>query len=193
MQKKKLTLLLELADDNDGYVSVADAKRYGIVQTYLCQAEEDGLFTKVAKGLYLKKGYGRDPFYELFFRYRKVVFSLDSALFLHGISQDLVLKVNLPTNYLTQGIEGIPCRHVGQKEYALGLSLAVTPWGNLVSAYDLERTLVDLIRYRDAFPKEAFLSYWRLGKEKAPNPERLSAYARAFHVEGELSLLEYLD
>ncbi len=189
MDKKKTALLLDLAATNDGYVSVAEAKAYGIAQTYLCAAEEAGLFAKVSKGLYLKKGFERDRFYELFFRYHKAVFSLRSALFLHGLSDSETLAVNLPTNYLTKGIEGIACRHVGEKEYGLGQSLVVTPRGNLVNSYDLERTLIDLLRYNESFSKEKFLSLWLRGKEKSPYPEKLFSYAEAFHVDGELRLM----
>ena len=192
MKKKNTEVLFDLAEQNDGYVSVAEARGFGLAQTYLCAAEEEGLFTKVTKGLYLKRGYARDTFYELSFRYHKVVFARKSALFLHGLSKEETVEATLPLNYLTSGIEGLPCRHVGQKEYALGLSYVVTPRGNLVNCYDLERTLIDLLRYKDLFDKETFLSLWMKGKEKAPYFEKLRSYADAFHVEGELSLMEKL-
>ena len=38
--------LLDLAEWNDGYVSVAEAKGFGISQTYLSQGEEAGVFQK---------------------------------------------------------------------------------------------------------------------------------------------------
>lgn len=192
MEVKKTALLLELSDLNDGYVSVAEAKAQGIAQTYLTSAEKEGLFVKVSKGLYVKRGYERDPFFELGFRYRKAVFSLKSCLVLHGVEQEMALEVNLPRNYCTHGVEGALSRHVGEKEYSLGQSLIVTPWGNLVNGYDLERTMIDLLRARDLFSKSAFLSLWDKCKEKSPYPEKLRSYAEAFRVEGELSLLEYL-
>ena len=189
MDKKKLTRLLDLSDANDGYVSVSEAKGLGIAQTYLCSLEEDGLFKKVSKGLYLKKGYARDVFYETSFRYRRAVFSFPSTLFLHGLVEEEHLSVNLPLNYLTQGIEGIACRHVGEKEYGLGQALVVTPRGNLVSSYDLERTMVDLVRHHEDFEINTFISIWRKAKEKSPYLEKLLAYAREFHVDGEIRLL----
>ena len=192
MDKKKTEVLFDLAEQNDGYVSVAEAASFGLAQTYLCAAEEEGLFQRISKGLYLKRGFQRDVFYELTFRYRKAVFARASALYLHGLSDIASVEVNLPLNYFTSGIGEIPCRHVGQKEYTLGLSYVVTPRGNLVNCYDLERTLIDLIRYRDSFSKEDFLSCWLKGKEKSPYQEKLEAYASAFHVEGELSLLQKL-
>ena len=193
MDKKKTELLFDLAEANDGYVSVANAASFGIAQTYLCALEEEGFFLKVSKGLYIRKGYTRDDFFELAFRYHKAVFSFYSALYLHGLTKEPRIEVNLPHNYFTSGIDGVTCRHVGNKEYSLGQSFVVTPQGNLVNSYDLERTLIDLLRHREEFDKETFLSLWHQGKEKSPYPEKLRLYAEAFHVEGELSLLEYLD
>ncbi|MCR5348673.1 MAG: type IV toxin-antitoxin system AbiEi family antitoxin domain-containing protein [Bacilli bacterium] len=192
MEEKKTAVLLEYADLNDGYVSVESAKGQGIAQTYLSFAEKEGLFTKVSKGLYIKRGYMRDPFYELAFRYRKAVFSLKSCLFLHGVTQEETLEVHLPRNYCTHGIEGVSSRHVGEKEFTLGQSIVVTPRGNFVNGYDLERTMIDLLRNRVRYGKDDFLFLWRACKEKSPYREKLEAYAQAFHVEGELSLLDYL-
>ncbi len=189
MKKKNDELLLDLADENDGYVSVAAARENGIAQTYLSSMCAQGIFSKVGKGLYRKRGYEADPFFELRFRYGKAVFSLESCLYLHGLSPTLTLSVNLPANYLTHGIDGVTCRHVGEKEYMTGQSLVVTPKGNLVMAYDLERTLIELIRQQDRFGKEEFLSLWENGQKKSPYPSKLARYAEAFHVEGELSLL----
>ena len=189
MDKKKTEILFDLAESNDGYVSVSEAKQYGIAQTYLSSAESEGLFHKVCKGLYLKGGYERDPFYELSFRYKKAVFSFRSALFLHGLIDEETLEVNLPLNYFTSGIPGIVCAHAGAKEYGLGQSLVVTPRGNLVSSYDLERTMVDLLRHMDEFDNETFLSLWRKAKEKSPYLEKLFHYAEAFHVSGELKVM----
>ncbi len=192
MKKKNDELLLDLAEENDGYVSAANARENGIAQTYLSNMCEQGIFTRVGKGLYRKRGYEADPFYELRFRYAKAVFSLESCLFLHGLSPAPILSVNLPTNYLTKGIDGVNCRHVGEKEFLTGQSLVVTPKGNLVMAYDLERTLIDLLRNHARFSKETFFELWEKGKKKSPYASKLAQYARTFHVEGELSLLEQL-
>ncbi len=193
MKKKNDELLLDLADENDGYVSVAGAREIGIAQTYLSSMCAQGIFLKVGKGLYRKRGYESDPFYELRFRYGKAVFSLDSCLYLHGLTDELTLSVNLPSNYLTHGIDGVICRHVGEKEYLTGQSLVVTPKGNLVMAYDLERTMIDLLRNRERYDKQTFLSLWEKAKKKSPYPSKLTQYAEAFRVSGEFSLMQYLD
>ena len=107
MDKKKAYQILELADNHDGYVSVEEAKAHGIAQTYLSEEEKQGLFRRVAKGLYLKRGYPLDPYFLLHYKYKKAVFSLRSALALHGLIDSDEISVNLPNNYMTKGIEGV--------------------------------------------------------------------------------------
>ena len=192
MSKKKTEILFDLAEQNDGYVSVASAQENGIAQTYLSLACESGLFAKVSKGLYLKRGYEHDPFYELAFRYRKCVFALRSALYLHGLSDVCTYEIHLPLNYQNKGIEGASVRHVGEKEYGVGQILAVTPHGNLVNTYSIERCMVDLLRRNQEFAKEEFVDIWLRAKKKNPYPEVLRHIAQAFHVEGELDLMNRL-
>jgi hypothetical protein len=158
----------------------------------LSEVKDSGLFIKVSKGLYLKRGFERDPFFELSFRYKKVVFGLRSALYLRGLTDEPTLEVNLPLNYLTQGIEGVRARHVGEKEYGLGQTLAVTKQGNLVMTYSLERIMIDLLRRNGEFTKDEFVSLWLAAKNKNPYHDSLLSLAEVFHVEGEFALMDRL-
>ncbi|MDY2914086.1 MAG: type IV toxin-antitoxin system AbiEi family antitoxin domain-containing protein [Candidatus Enteromonas sp.] len=184
MEKKKLEKLLDLSEQNDGYVSVKEAREKGISQTYLSQAEELGVFRKIAKGLYLKKGYPFDPYYVLHFRYRKAVFCLRSALFLHGLGPSPeVMEVALPRNYMTSGIQGASCITKNGASYLLGWSLGVSPHGPLVPVYDLEMTLIDLILHRDNWGDEEYAKVLdHLPKEKI-DKEKLARYAKTLGKE----------
>ena len=191
MNKKKNEILLDAIDNNDGYISVQEAKEIGIERTYLFSLEEDGYLRKVARGLYLKKGIEPDPYYLLHFIYKKAVFSLGSSAFLHGlIKEDPVLSVNLPPNYMTAGIAGANARHVGDKEYNLGLSLAVSPRGTLVPCYDLERTIIDLLRYRSLYPDDVWNEALRIAFSKKPYEQKLRDYAYSFHYQDTLEVVQ---
>lgn len=193
MDTRKINRLKVLAENNDGYVSVEDAKAIGIAQTYLGLAVEMGEFQKVGKGLYLAKGYARDDYHLLHHRYKKAVFSFLSSAYLHGLlEEEPPLQVYLPTNYMTKGIEGASCRHYGDKEYNTGLSLIVSPRGSIVPCYDIERTLIDILRRREEMPKSRFLSIFEKAKKIGFYEEKLWKYASLFHVEEELKLLFYL-
>ncbi|MBO4540464.1 MAG: type IV toxin-antitoxin system AbiEi family antitoxin domain-containing protein, partial [Bacilli bacterium] len=111
MEKKKLAILLEISENNDGYVSMDDLKMHSIERTYLSLAVEEGLFTRVGKGLYLRKGYEKDPYFLTHHTYKKAVIALRSATILWGLLPEKggPLMLYLPTGYMTKGIEGAKC------------------------------------------------------------------------------------
>ncbi|MGM9813606.1 MAG: hypothetical protein ACI32C_01675 [Candidatus Enteromonas sp.] len=183
MKKKRIEELLDLAELNDGYVSVDEAKKNGIEQTYLCLGEEMGIFQKATKGLYIKKGYLVDPYFILHFRYRKAVFALRSALYLHGLApMPEKIEVALPRNYMTSGIEGASCIRKSKEKYLLGLSLAVSPHGPLVPVYDKEMTVLDVILYRDRFEDQEYKDILDDLLDKGLDKEKLFHYAEELKV-----------
>ncbi len=191
MDEKKSYQILQFAEDRDGYVSVSEAKRFGIAQTYLVLAEEEGQFEKVAKGLYVKKGYPIDPYYILHYRYPKAVFHLLSAAALHGwIEQDAdLLSVKCPRNYMTAGIQGARVTHAGFEDYQRGIGLTVTKNGLFVPATDKERTLVDIVRHMAEFSNETFKVIIRNAFASNLDEQQLVAYAKQLRQENEIELL----
>jgi len=194
VEKKKLARLLEISEYNDGYVSMDDLKLHSIERTYLSLAVEEGVFTRVGKGLYLRKGYEKDPYYLTHHTYKKAIVALRSAAILWGLlpEKGAPLMLYLPTGYMTKGIEGAKCRHVGAKEYSLGQAIAVTEKDNLVPCFDLERTLIDIIRHPELYEKKELQEALSKGFQKGPDEEKLLAYAEAFHVKEALALAEAL-
>lgn len=189
VEKKKIEYLLDMAEDNDGYVKSEDAKKLGIANSYLSYLVEEGLFLRMSRGLYLRKGSESDHYYELHVRYKKAVFAFKSALYLNGlIDNEPPIEIALPTNYMTKGIEGIKFRHLGSKEYSTGLSLIVTPKGNLVSSYDLERCLIEVLRNPADFKKEEIHSIWAKANKKGVDILTMRNYAEAFNCLSSLEL-----
>ena len=178
-----------MADNNDGYVSVSDAADFGIAQTFISELAEQGLLTRIAKGLYIKKGYEPDPYYLLHYIYKKAVFGYRSSLFLHGIEEaPETPDLYLPSNYMTAGIDGASCRHLGKKEFQTGQSLVVTEKGNLVPCYDLERLFVDTIRRQKEMDSKTLKQRLTVIYQTGIYEEKLWAYAKAFHCEAEVAI-----
>ena len=179
MDEKKSYQLLQFAEDHDGYVSVSEAKRFGIAQTYLVMAEEEGQFSKVAKGLYVKRGYPLDKYYIMHYRYQKLVFHLRSAAFLHHWIEedDDALSIKCPRNYMTSGIEGTHCKHVNSQDYQLGIGIVLTHSGQFVPATDKERTFIDLLNHQDVFDKSLLKSILENALRDNLEWDRLLSYA----------------
>lgn len=73
--------------------------------------------------------------------------------------------------------------YIKQELFALGRTTLKTPAGNSVPAYDLERTICDVIRSRNRLGTETFLSAL---KQYAASPgkdlNKLDGYARQMRV-----------
>ena len=178
-----------MADDNDGYVSVSDAARFGIAPTFISYLVELGQLTRIAKGLYIKKGHEIDRYYLLHYIYKKMVFGYESSLYLHGlINEPSIPDIVLPLNYMTKGIEDTLSRHLGNKEFQTGQILLVTPKGNLVPGYDLERLFIETIKRADDLDKGTIVSRLTAIYSKGIYKDKLDEYAKAFHLEGEINL-----
>ena len=120
-------------------------------------------------------------------RSKFIVFSHESALFLNGISErtPFELTVTIPSSKkLGLAISG-QCKiyYVKDALMDLGKTMLLTTHGNLVPAYDLERTICDLIRSRNRIASETFFSSLKLfAAYPKKNLSKLYTYAEAFKM-----------
>jgi len=191
VDEKKSYQLLQFAEDHDGYVSVSEAKRFGLHQTYLVQGEEEGQFVKVCKGLYIRKGTPIDPYYILHFRYPKAVFCLTTAAYLyHWIDEDESKpQVKLPRNYMTKGLPGYQCSHESLASYGVGIGLALTDHGQFVPATDKERTLIDIVLHEKDYDIGKFRQIVTSAFHDGLDYSRLNTYAEQFGAQLTIALL----
>ena len=191
MDEKKSYQLLQFAEDHDGYVSVSEAKRFGLHQTYLVQGEEEGQFIKVCKGLYIRKGTPIDPYYILHFRYPKAVFCGSTAAYLyHWIDQDdKQPQVKLPRNYMTKGLPGYRCVHESVNTYPIGIGLTLTRYGQFVPITDKERTLIDIVTHEKDYETTQFRQIVTSAFHDDLDFQRLNTYAEAFGAQLTIALL----
>ncbi len=117
-------------------------------QEKLAEAVDRGELVQVGRGLYALPGYGRD-LTSASTGSRRGVFSDDTALFLHGMTDraPFSLTMAFPRDYnATRQKAGIICRTCADRLLELGLVGVTTQHGNIVRAYDLENTFCDLVR-----------------------------------------------
>ena len=83
-----------LLQEHHTFVS-GTAKRFGVSSSTLNQAVKNGKILREARGVYVENGYTWDDFEVLSQRYTKGVFALDTALFLHGLTDQLPDRFNM--------------------------------------------------------------------------------------------------
>lgn len=180
--------LIEIAKGQNGYVSASQATEAGIPRRKLTEAVDKGELVQAGRGLYALPATWEDPYFVAQHRFSRGVFSDDTALFLHGMTDraPFSLTMTFPRTYnATSARElGIVCRSCADEVLELGLVELTTQYGNAVRAYVLERTLCDLVRGQRMVDSQvvtpAMQTYVRSPKRDLA---KLIEYARKLGVE----------
>ncbi len=176
-------ILQELSVHGGGIISTRAAEAAGISRAMLSRLCQAGRLQRIAMGQYTLTDEMPDDFLSISLRTEHLIFSHESALFLHGISDrtPFVYSVTVPSGKIPSPSLRSECKvyYIRQELFELGRGTAKTPFGNPVPCYDLERTLCDLLRSRNKMGAETFLFALR---QYATSPEknlnRLNQYAK---------------
>ena len=181
--------LVSVVHHNNGMISSVEVTSMGIPRRELSEAVERGELVRVARGVYALPDSWEDEFALAQYRFSRGVFSHETALYLHGLTDRVpdTLIMTFPHGYNTGNARGagIDARTVVADLHAAGVTSVATPYGTTVSAYCPERAICDLFRSNHtpdlqlAIPSiRAYLS------GEGRNTVRLMEYARKLRVEG---------
>ena len=173
-----------LVRGGNGVQRTADAVAAGIARPVLGNYVRERGLERVGHGLYLAPDAWKDGMYLLHLRCPQAVFSHDTALFLHDLTdrEPLAYTVTVKSGYNPHRLKGD----------GLGLSQTNTPFGNPVAVYDLERTVCDVVRSRSGMDVQVLRdTLRRYAGRRDRDLRRLMHYAGAFHVEN--ILRQYLE
>ena len=190
--------IIELAQSNGGLVTAAQVAGCGIARARISEMVRAGALARVQRGVYCLTSAWGDEFLAAQFRFPKGVFSDGTALYLHGYSDrtPLVLTMTFPRAYRASKAReaGIEVRTCADDVLALGLATVRTSYGNEVRAYDLERTLCDMLRgQRVADVQVLNPAMKQYARSRDKDVQKLLYYARALGVEKKIrSYLEVL-
>lgn len=181
MNYKKI--LQELSSLHGGIIATKAAKDAGISRAMLSKLCKEGRLQRIAKGQYMLVDDMPDELLSISLRTEHLVFSHETALFLHGISDRTPFEhsITTPANRVPSPALREACKvyYIKPELFELGRTKMSTPFGNQVPCYDLERTVCDIIRSRNKMGTETFLAAL---KQYAADPKkdlnRLNAYAK---------------
>jgi predicted transcriptional regulator of viral defense system len=187
----------QIIKQNGGIIKTADVVAAKIPKQYLKIMAETGKISRLAHGIYQDTNIFTDDFAILQSRYAKGVFTHNTALYLHHMTDRTPSKYQMafPSYYNTFNLDDAvePIRSV-EKFYKLGITELTSPGGAAVKAYDIERTLCDIVRGQNAeeisIVAQAFKIYGSLRKKNLP---LLAQYAGILRVENKIhSYMEVL-
>lgn len=117
----------------------------------------------------------------------QIIFSHETALFLHGISDRTPFEhtVTVPSGSKPPTFAKSECKiyYIKPELFELGRTTLATPAGNQVAAYDLERTICDIVRSRNKVGTETFLTALKMyAASPKKDLNKLNEYTKQMRV-----------
>lgn len=190
---KKIEKLLN--DSDNGIITSAQVNDSGICRDYLTTLVDNGNIYRYSRGIYIKSDAWEDDFYLLQQKYKKGIYSHDTALYLLGYSDRTPIKYTMtfPQGYNCKSLkdECLIVKHTIDKNYALGVIEIDSPCKNPIYIYNLERTLCDILRGSGSDIKIVNQAMKQYAFSKDKNIFKLMQYAEQLHVKNKV--VRYLE
>ncbi len=179
------TELSQLIKDNNGILLASDAEQAGVSRTRLSKLVEQGLLERTSWGVYVLAGAMDDELFSMQQRAPKVVYSHETALFLHGLSDRTPFhhSITVPSAYKPSQLLRERCKvyYIKRGLIDLGKTIAKTNLGNTVTVYDIERTICDVVRSRNRMDAQIVSEALRRSADSL-DLNRLYSYSKEFGV-----------
>lgn len=188
--------VLELLKNNNGIITTKQVEEIGINNKILTRMIEKGLIERVASGVYIGVKEIEDTYLTSQATCRQGIFSNETALYLHGLSERTPIKYTftIPSGYNTKLLKDKKYNffYLKKEIHELGSCKVKTPYGNEVIAYDIERTICDIIKNKEKLDiyivTNAIKDYL---KNKNKDLIKLHCYAKELNIDEKVK--KYLE
>jgi len=186
----------EMLAQNNGIITASQVTEANIPRHYLKKMLDMELLTKVDRGIYIKPEMWEDEMYIMQYKYSRGIFSHETALYIHGLTDRTPMKYTMtfPYGYHVHSLkqENVKIKKAVEDLYNLGITSGVSPCGNPIRLYDVERTLCDIVKGNNTsdiqIVNQAMKQYARMpGK----NITKLFDYAEKVRVKPKI--LNYME
>lgn len=178
-----------IAQNNGGIINNKIASEHGISRAILSKLCLDDKIQRIARGQYIFNDDIQDELLSISMRSNLFVFSHETALFLHGISDRTPFEhtITAPSGKIPSKAIQAECKiyYIKPELFDLGKTALITPTGNKVAGYDLERTICDIVRSRNKVGSETFLSALKMyASSPKKDLNKLNSYATEMKIVG---------
>ena len=187
-----MTELTAIAKTHGGIIETKIAAQRGISKAMLYKLCKEDKIHRIVKGQYILPDDMQDELLAISNRSERIIFSHETALYLHGISDRTPFEhtVTAPSGCIPSAAIKSECKvyYIKPELFELGKTTLRTPAGNDV----LERTICDVIRSRNKLGTETFLAALKMyAASPKKNLNQLNTYAKQMRVEKVLR--QYLE
>ena len=183
--------LAAIAREHGGIIQTKVAAQHGISKAMLYKLCKEDRIQRIVKGQYMLPDGLPDELLSISRRSENI-----TALYLHGISDRTPFEhtVTAPSGCIPSAAIKSECKvyYIKPELFELGKTVLKTPAGNIVPAYDLERTICDCVRSRNKMGTETFLAALKLyAASPRKDLNKLNTYAKKMRVSNVLR--QYLE
>ena len=181
---------------NSGIIKTAQVVKAGISKsTFYAYAKQRGV-EQAGHGIYALPDAWHDAMYLLHLRCTQAVFSHESALFFHDLTdrEPTAYSITVKTGYNPANLkaDGVKVYTIQKELHDVGIITMNTPFGHPVFVYNAERTICDLIRSRNGIEAQIFQDALKqYAKRRDKDLRQLMRYAQMLHVDR--LLRQYLE
>ncbi|MPL98963.1 hypothetical protein SDC9_45175 [bioreactor metagenome] len=179
----------DVVNEQSGIFHVKDLTAQGIhPEQFKRYIKKSGKIEKVGHGMYVRADEFTDEFQLLQTRFNKGIFSYETALYLHDLTDVTPFDYHMtfPQGYNNKRLteSGVISSFAVPERYNLGISEKQSPSENIIRVYDVEKTLCDIYNPRHKADKDVqLMALKRYMKRKDKNLSRLMGYAKILKVD----------
>ncbi len=179
----------KIAKANGGIIDNKTAASVGISRAMLSKFCKENKIQRLVRGQYILSDDIQDELLSIELRSKQLIFSHETALFLHGVSDRMPFEhsVTAPSNKVPSRAIQQDCKiyYIKPELFELGKTKLSTQFGNEVTVYDLERTICDVIRSRNKIGSDTFLAALKMYAENPKNNlNKLNIYEKEMRGAG---------
>lgn len=176
--------------ESGGIITSSYCRENNIPTVYLTRLKNTGKISKVENGIYIDSNGDYDEYYFFQYRYKKAIYSYETALFLIGETDKIpwTTDVTVYNGYkFNEKQNGVKVHYVKKSIYDLGVIEVETMFGNKVKCYSYERVLCDFIINKDKLDIETYVKLVRsYSSYKDRNIHLLYEIAKQMGIEGKV-------
>lgn len=190
---KNITILKNFIDNNNGILLTTDVDNMNIHRQYIKMLCDEKYIQQVARGVYVKKGKSINEIFLLQQRYKKGIFSHNTALYLYNLTDRAPLKYDITfESKIRIHDKSIAAHYIKEELFCVGVNTIDFKDGTAVNCYDIDRTIIDMIRNRNKIDSQIFnTAIKEYIKRKDKNLINLAKYAKLFNVQNILK--QYME
>ena len=177
--------IARILEENGGYISASCCRDSGCPTVYLNRMVKACEIEPVARGLYKRPDASWDEFFICQYMCPRAVFSYETALALHGETDKMVsvMDVTVPRHCKVNKESNVIAHYEKDECYNLGVTTVLSPCGNLVKVYNLEKTLCDFVKHKSFMDPEVYVDFLkRYAKSPVKDLNLLGSYAKVMNI-----------